>query len=81
MEKVKRTSKVENTFSRIGPREFVSFAYEVTIVNLKRACEKHFEAQLGWGLICEVLAGEQGPSCKTVEQILNVKMIQVRFIS
>ena len=69
-------------FSRIGPREFVSFAYnEVTIVNLKRACEKHFEAQLGQGLICDVLVGEQGLSCKTVEQIPNVKMIHVRFIS
>ena len=69
-------------FSRIGPREFVSFEYnEVTIENLKRACEKHFEAQLGRGLVCDVLAGEQGPSCKTIEQIPNVKMIHVRFVS
>ena len=28
-----------------------------------------------------ILAGEQGPSCKTVEQIPNIKMIHVRFIS
>ena len=69
-------------FSRIGPREFVSFEYnEVTIENLKRACERHFEAKIGRGLVCDILAGEQGPSCKTVEQIPNIKMIHVRFIS
>ena len=66
-------------FSRIGPREFEY--NEVTIENLKRACERHFEAKIGWGLVCDILAGEQGPSCKTVEQIPNVKMIHVRFIS
>ena len=46
-------------FSRIGPREFVSFEYnEVTIENLKRACERHFEAKIGRGLVCDILAGE-----------------------
>ena len=75
------TGKAQN-FSRIGPREFVSFEYnEVTIENLKRACEQHFEAKIGRGLVCDILAGEQGPSCKTVEQIPNIKMIHVRFIS
>ena len=69
-------------FSRIGPREFVSFEYnEVTIENLKRACEQHFEAKIGRGLVCDILAGKQGPSCKTVEQIPNSKMIHVRLIS
>ena len=66
-------------FSRIGPREFVSFEYnEVTIENLKRACELHFEAKIGWGLVCDILASEQGPSCKTVEQIPNIKMIHIK---
>ena len=48
---------------------------------MKRACERHFEAKIGRGLVCDILAGEQGPSCKTVEQIPNIKMIHVRFIS
>jgi hypothetical protein len=69
-------------FSRIGAREFVPFQYhEVTIENIKRACEKHFESQIGIGLVCDVLAGEQGPSCKTIEQIPNIKIIHVRFIA
>lgn len=28
----------------------------------------------------EAWAGEQGPSCKTLKQILNLKLIHVRFI-
>ena len=37
-------------FPRIGPREFVSFEYnEVTIKNLKCACEQDFEAKIGTG--------------------------------
>ena len=77
----KVTGKAQK-FSRIDPREFVSFEYnEVTIENLKRTCEQHFEAKIGQGLVCDILACEQGPSCKTVEQIPNIKMIHVRFIS
>lgn len=29
---------------------------------------------------CDVLAGEQGPSCKTLDQIPNLKLIHVRFV-
>lgn len=31
-------------------------------------------------MVCDVLAGEQGPSCSSIKQIPNVKLIHVRFI-
>ena len=56
-------------YSRIGPREFnqVGVEDELTIENIKVACLKHFAPQIGSNLVCDVLAGEQGPSC------LNIK--------
>ncbi|KXJ04921.1 Eukaryotic elongation factor 2 kinase, partial [Exaiptasia diaphana] len=70
-------------YSRIGPREFVPFdsEEELSIDNIKSACEKHFFPQLGRGLKCDVLAGEQGPSCKSTDQIPSMNVIYVRFIS
>jgi hypothetical protein len=69
-------------YLRVGPREFVPFKYEeLTIDNIKKACEKHFAHRVGENMSCDVLAGEQGPSCKTVSQIPNSKLIHVRFVS
>ncbi|XP_028413094.1 alpha-protein kinase vwkA-like [Dendronephthya gigantea] len=68
-------------FSRIGPREFVPFDPEedMSLDNIKLACEKHFN--ISGDLRCDVLAGEQGPSCKTMDQVPNVsKLVHVRFI-
>ena len=47
-------------FSRIGAREFVPFAdYEdITLPNIKLACEKHFLPTVGKSVTCDVLAGE-----------------------
>ena len=69
-------------FSRIGPREFVSFEYnEVTIENLKRACEQHFDVKIGRrALFVTFSLVSRGRPAKTVEQIPNIKMIHVRFI-
>ena len=69
-------------YCRIGPREFVPFgeAEEFTVENIKRACEKHFAHLVGKRSTCDVLAGDQGPSCKTVSQIPDFKVIYVRFI-
>ena len=51
---------------------------ELSINNIKKACMKHY------GMLetmsCEVLAGEQGPSCSPVKQLPNLKVIHVRFI-
>jgi hypothetical protein len=29
---------------------------------------------------CDILAGDQGPSCKEMEQLLNLSLIHVRFV-
>ena len=68
---------------RVGPRdsrEFVPFRFEeVTIENIKKACEKHSH-KVGKNVCCDMLAGEQGPYCKSVNHIPNSKLIHVRFI-
>ena len=66
-------------YSRIGAREFVSCEYEeCTIENIRRACEKHFAVDRS--MSCDILAGEQGPSCNTVKQIPDSRVIHVRFV-
>ena len=68
-------------FSRIGAREFVPYGRtDLTIDDIKGACESHFKMILGSGFKCDILAGEQGPSCTTVSQIPNLKLIHVRFL-
>eukprot|EP00794_Sanderia_malayensis_P010263 gene10263-11316_t len=68
-------------FSRIGPREFVSYPHgDLTLEGIKRACEEHFSSTLNREVECDVLAGEQGPSCKTLAQVPNLKLIHVRFV-
>eukprot|EP00794_Sanderia_malayensis_P017134 gene17134-18852_t len=69
-------------YSRIGPREFVRFEFdEVTTENIKSACRSHFLPMLtGKERYCDILAGEQGPSCRSVDQIPDLKVIHVRFI-
>ena len=50
-------------YTRIGPREFFPFdeSEEMTIGNIKSACKRHFLPRIGKNLVCDVLAGEQGP--------------------
>ncbi|KAJ7380733.1 hypothetical protein OS493_007106 [Desmophyllum pertusum] len=69
-------------YTRVGPREFVPFDEdeEMTIGNIKSACERYFLTKIGKNLVCDVLAGEQGPSCNTVSQIPDLKVVYVRFI-
>ena len=68
-------------FSRIGPREFVSYPYgDLTMEGIKKACEAHFLSQLKMHAECDVLAGEQGPSCSSLDQIPNLKLIHIRFV-
>ena len=62
-------------YNRHGPREFVSFAEEeLSISAIKNACEKHFRALMSQGLVCDVLAGDQGPSCSSVHQLPDLKV-------
>ena len=65
-------------YTRIGAREFVSFEYdEVTGDNIKLAGLNHFDVG---EIVCDVVAGEQGPSCSSIKQIPDLKVIHVRFI-
>jgi hypothetical protein len=66
-------------YTRIGAREFVPYEFdEVTIPNIRRACLEHFD--VGENMFCDILAGEQGPSCLTVKQIPSLNVVHVRFI-
>lgn len=67
-------------YSRLGPREFVDFSnLEMTVENIK-ACTAYFRNSIGTGMVCDILAGDQGPSCRTMKQIPNLQLIHVRFI-
>ena len=67
-------------YERTGPHEFVKFPYEeVTIPNIVKACNKHFEKRLR-GMSIDVLASERGPSCSKISQLPNLKLVHVRFV-
>ena len=64
------TGKVKK-YAKMGARQFVPYSYgELTIENVK-ACIRHFtrQFQLGTNVACDVLAGDQGPSCVSMSQI------------
>lgn len=68
-------------YVRIGPREFVSFPHDnLSLTNLKDACQKHFESRIDENMVCDILAGDQGPSCTSLEQLPNFNVIHVRFV-
>ena len=69
-------------YTRVRPNEFVQYdEEELSIEGIKAACEKHFLPSLERkGLSCDVLAGEQGPSCHSVKHIPDLKVIHVRYI-
>ena len=50
----------------------------MTVENLQQACLSHFD--VGESSACDVLAGEEGPSCSTVKQMPNLNVVYVRFI-
>ena len=68
-------------YSRIGARDFVPFTFsEVTLDNIKKACQAHYGNVIGKGMVCDVLAGEQGPSCKSIAQVPDLKLVHIRFV-
>ena len=70
----------QQKYTRIGPREFAPFEfYEMTFDNIVEACQKYFAAQIDKDMVCDILAGERGPSCKMC-QIPDNKVFYVRFI-
>ena len=66
-------------YARMGAREFVPYDFdELTLDYIKEACKQHFETDEE--MLCDVLVGEQGPSCASLEQLPDTMVIFVRFI-
>ena len=67
-------------YSRSGAREFVPFDEfnKIPIENIKKACMKHYG--MPDTMCCDMLAGEEGPSCSSMKQLLSLKVIHVQFI-
>ena len=64
----------------MGPQEFVPFEYDMlTINNIRKACKTHFSSRIQCDMSCDILAGERGPSCKSFEQIPDLKVVHIRF--
>ena len=62
----------QQKYTRIGPQEYVPFENEEwSIANIKDACMKYCRPQIEKNLICDVLAGERGPSCEKMAHIQN----------
>ena len=56
------------TFEPLDTRDFVPFGDydDLTIENIKEACEKFYQAPEG---SCDILASDRRPSCSKLEQI------------
>ena len=71
----------QQKYTRIGPREFVPFEFDdITFHNKVESCQKYFAAQIDKDTVCDILAGERGPSCKKMCQIPDHKVFYVHFI-
>ena len=42
------------------------FDYEEVTFDIVLACEEHFWKKVDKDMVCDILVGEHGPSCKTV---------------
>ncbi len=70
------------TYSRVGPREFVPHQKEdITFESIKQSCKNHFAPKMDPDQVIDILAGEQGPSCRSLTQIPDLKLIHIRFVS
>ena len=69
----------QKKYEPLDTRDFVDFSQydEITIENLKEACEKFYDAQRG---SCDVLLSDRSPSCFLTEQIEG-KVFFVRFVT
>ena len=66
-------------FEPLDTRDFVPFGEydDLTIENIKEACEKYYQAPEG---SCDILASDRGPSCTKLEQIKGKKVYFIRFL-
>ena len=66
-------------FEPLDTQDFVPFGEydDLTIENIKEACEKYYQAPEG---SCDILASDRGPSCTNLEQIKGKKVYFIRFL-
>ena len=66
-------------FEPLDTQDFVPFSEydDLTIDNIKEACEKYCQALEG---SCDILALDRGPSCTKLEQIKGKKVYFIRFL-
>eukprot|EP00794_Sanderia_malayensis_P006476 gene6476-7215_t len=50
------------------------------MVNIKASGLVQFPERVGDKAECDILAGEQGPSCSTLDQVSDFRLVYVRFI-
>ena len=69
-------------YSRIGPREFVPYRRDdLTFEGIKSACQDHFSSKMDVDQMIDIVASEQGPSCSSLQQVPDLKLIHVRFVT
>ena len=70
----------QKKYEPLDTRDFVDFSDydEITIENLREACEKFYDAPRG---SCDILLSDRGPSCFLDEQIEGKKVFFVRFVT
>lgn len=66
-------------YEPLDTRDFVPFEDydELTIDNIKDACERFYNAPQS---TCDILASDRGPSCTKLEQIKGKKVFFIRFL-
>lgn len=62
----RRQNTAESDLGNLCP---LTKAKSLTIGNIKSACERHFILPLAKNIVCNILAGEQGPSCKFLSRL------------
>ena len=67
-------------YEPLDTRDFVDFSdfNEITIENIKEACENHYGAPSG---SCDILLRDRGSSCFSTEQIASKKVLFIRFVN
>ena len=66
-------------FEPLDTRDFIPFDEyeELTLDNIKEACEKFYKAPED---SCDILASDRGPSCIKLEKLKGKKVFFIRFI-
>ena len=67
-------------YEPMDTRDFIPFGNnydELTIENIKAACENFYNAPVG---CCDILASDRGPSCTTMDQIKGKKVYLIRLV-